>query len=169
MKLTLDRVCLTTSDFCLKCINKIKAGTASDYDVKIGKILIKASRQNKSLRDITIERIVPTPSAIYIIVKAGDSAKFNQAGHIIQNQLSDAVGNNVNIVEKGKNVKRFIEEIMNPLSVASMNFVYIPPNGDKEMKIGFSENLRNKIRIPAPELSGILDALYGVKAHYQFN
>ena len=168
MKLTLDRMCLSTNDLCLKCLTKLKSGEVSNCDIQLGRVIIKASKRYKILKDITMEKVVLTNKAAYLIVKQGDKHKFDKAGYVFKNQLSDTIGTNIIILEKLKNVLSFIKKLLEPIIPHSTSTIFLPPDGKKAIKIAISKSEKEKIQFSAIELSKLLQGLYGTDAHYVF-
>ena len=169
MKLTLDRICLSTNDLCLRCSKKLKNREVTKLDIEVGKIIIQAAKQHKFLNSISLEKIISTKNAVYLLVKQGDKEKLERAGYVFMNMLSDTVGTEVVFIEKVKNVRKFIEGLVSPAEVVNTTTVFIPPSGDKEIKIQFRESDRNKVKISAEELTAIMTPLYGYGAHYFFS
>ena len=169
MKLTLDRICLSTNDLCLKCSKKLKNGEVTKVDIEVGKVIIQSAKQYRFLNSISLEKIITTSNAVYLLVKPGDKEKMLQAGYVFLNMLSDTVGTEVVFIEKIKNTRKFIESLIAPVEIINMTTVFIPPSGDKEIKIQLKEADRKKIKISAKELSEIMTPLYGYGAHYYFS
>jgi hypothetical protein len=162
-------MCISTNDLCLKCSKKLKEGEVSQVDIDVGRTIINASKQYKSLKDITLDRIILSNSAAYLLVSPGDKERFRSAGYIFLNELSDVLGNEIIFLEKSGNVKQFIDNLFSPIHPLSATTIYIPPNGEKELKITFNKNDKNKIKLKPTEVSLILKNIYGYGAHYSFN
>ncbi len=168
MKLTLDRMCITTNDLCLNCSKKMKNGEVSEIDVKVGKIIIHAAKQNKELNKITLSKIILTPSGAFLIVEKGDKARFDKSGFVLMNDLSDAIGNDVYIIERTKNVNRFIENMLAPVEPISISTVFIPPFGEKEIKVQLKKEDQKTVPVKQEIISGLTEELFGIKTHYAY-
>lgn len=147
----------------------MKSGEVSDIDIKVGKIIIHASKQNKELNKITLSKIIITSSGAFLIVEKGDKARFERSGFVLLNELSDAIGTDVFIIERTKKANKFIENILAPVEPVSISTIFIPPFGEKEIKVQLKKEDRKKIRIPQETLSGLTEELFGIKTHFAFS
>lgn len=168
MKLTLDRMCITTNDLCLTCAKKMKSGEVSEIDIKVGKIIIHAAKQNKELNKITLSKIILTPSGAFLIVEKGDKARFEKSGFVLMNDLSDAIGTDVFIIERANKVNKFIENMIAPIEPISISTVFIPPFGEKEIKVQLKKEDEKRLPINQETISGLTEELFGLKTHYAF-
>ncbi len=146
----------------------MKSGEASDIDIKVGKVIIHASKQNKELNKITLNKIILTPMGAFLIVNEGDKKRFDRSGFVLLNELSDAIGTDVFIIEKHKKAEKFIENLISPVEPVSISTVFIPPFGEKEIKIQIKKEDQGKLSFPQETLSNIVEELFGVKAHYSY-
>ncbi len=161
-------MCITTNDFCMNCTKKLKNKEVTKVDIAVGKIIIKVSKQFKVLNSISLEKIILTNNATYLLVKEGDKKKLEEVGFSLLNELSDAVGTDIIYLEKVKNVKKFVEEVTYPTTPVKTSTVFIPPFGEKELKVEFKKADKSKIKISQGELSSLTHDLYGLDAHYAF-
>ncbi len=146
----------------------MKNGEVSEIDVKVGKIIIHAAKQNKELNKITLSKIILTPSGAFLIVEKGDKARFDKSGFVLMNDLSDAIGNDVYIIERTKNVNRFIENMLAPVEPISISTVFIPPFGEKEIKVQLKKEDQKTVPVKQEIISGLTEELFGIKTHYAY-
>ncbi len=168
MKLTLDRMCITTNDLCLTCSKKIKTGEAGQLDIEIGKVIIHAAKQNKELNSITLNKIIVTRKGAYLIINPGDKAKFEKSGAVLMNTLSDAVGNDVFLIEMPTKVSKLVEDLISPVEPVRTSTVFIPPFGEKEIKVQIKKEDKPNLPMTQDVLSSITKELFGMNAHYAY-
>ena len=86
MKLTLDRMCISTGKLCGSCTERYNNDEIGDIDIKVGKSLLAASKSQRFLSDITLLNIVTTDESIILTLKKGDKEKIERAGdHFLDN------------------------------------------------------------------------------------
>ncbi|RMG24974.1 MAG: hypothetical protein D6732_23100 [Methanobacteriota archaeon] len=146
----------------------MKSGEVSEIDIKVGKIIIHAAKQNKELNKITLSKIILTPSGAFLIVEKGDKARFEKSGFVLMNDLSDAIGTDVFIIERANKVNKFIENMIAPIEPISISTVFIPPFGEKEIKVQLKKEDEKRLPINQETISGLTEELFGLKTHYAF-
>ena len=87
MKLTLDRMCVTSGKLCVRCQTLYDNGDIDKIDVDLGKAFLNVAKTQRFLSDITIYKIVETANRVYIVVKKGEAAKLYRAGDKLLTQL----------------------------------------------------------------------------------
>ena len=146
----------------------MKDGEISQIDIDVGEAIIKASKQHKSLNDITLERIIVNNAGAFLLVKKGDKKRFEAAGYVFLNNLSDVVGTEIHFIEKGKNKVKFIENLLSPVVPISTTTIFIPPFGEEEFKVEIRAADKKKLPLNQEQFADILESTYGVRGHYHF-
>ncbi len=168
MKLTLDKMCIQSGRLCNTCKTKMKNGEISNEDITVGKIIIAESKAVKSLNEITLIKLISTDTNVYIIMKKGSLDIMKQAGYALQDKIEDVLQKNVYYIEKTRNKKQFLENILHPVVPISNSEVLLPPDGDKKMKIQIKRSDKNKIPIDVDELSLITQYLFNMPCFFSY-
>lgn len=146
----------------------MKDGEISQVDIDVGEAIIRASKQHKSLNEISLERIILNNAGAFFLVKKGDKKRFEDAGYVFLNQLSDIIGTEIHFIEKAKNKIKFIENLLAPVVPISTTEIFIPPFGDREVKVKISTADKRKLPLDQEQFAEILESTYGLRGHYQF-
>ena len=141
-------------------MEKVEGGEISDTDVRVSGTLLKLSGRIKSLRDITIERVVESPNLVVIICGKGDAAKMIGRDGLTAKKLEKELGKPVKIVEGTSDARKFITELLEPVAVKSVNILYRPRGEILRALIGRGPGPR----IRAGDLSQVVMALFGKDA-----
>jgi len=167
MKLTLDRLCITSKRLCNNCQKKLDNGKVSELDIEISNILLNSAKSQKYLNSISVTNIIETSNTIYIIVKAGDLKPLLRAGNHLDKQLKTYKNKNYTFVEGTKNTKKLVEHLLSPIIPISTSTVMLPPDGDKELKVQVKKGDKSSL-LPSLELSQVTRAILGMYAHYTY-
>lgn len=168
MKLTLDSFCLKSGKLCKTCQKKMDSGEISQLDIEFGNLLLNAGKTNKFLADITLNRIIQTDKAYYLLMGKGNVEKIKRALPSMKAKIKDITNLPIYYLEKTKDKKKILENLFDPIVPLSHSVVMIPPEGDKELKIKFKLRDKAELGIDAEELSLITKDLFGMGAHYSF-
>lgn len=136
MKAPICDVCLNSDLLCKACKGNLDRGIITKADINVSRLIYKVSQKVKSLKDITIRKVIETRNVIIIICKPGDAAKIiGKSGVVIKN-LSKNIGKIARVVEETNNYRSFLQGLIYPVPILGINILYTP---DKEVL---------KIRIP---------------------
>jgi hypothetical protein len=168
VKLTLDRMCITSGKLCNTCEERFDKGEISQIDIDVGNTLLNIAKSQRFLSDITVLRIIETSKSIYIITKKGDAIKLEQAGEHLENQLLRIKNKKFTYFDKTKNAKKLLSDLLTPVIPVGNSTVILPPDGDKELKVQIKKSDKEKLNIQSDELSRITSALLGMNCHYSY-
>jgi hypothetical protein len=145
------------------------SGEISQIDIEFGNLLIDAGKLNKFLANITLNRVIQTDKAYYLLTGKGDVEKIKRAMPSMKSKIRAITNLPIYYLEKSKNKKKVLEDLFDPIVPLSHSVIMIPPEGDKELKIKFKRVDKDELKIDAEELSIITQDLFGMRAHYSFN
>ncbi|MHA2501968.1 MAG: hypothetical protein ACXAE3_03790 [Candidatus Kariarchaeaceae archaeon] len=167
MKLTLDRLCITSKRLCNNCNKKLERGIVSEVDIEIGNILLNAAKSQKNLNNLSVTNIIETSGSIYIILQSGNLGIISNSKDHLLSQLAKYSDKQVTFLEKTKNTKKLIEDLLSPIIPVSTSTVMLPPDGEKELKVQVKQDDKSKI-LSSMELSQVTRAILGMYAHYTY-
>jgi transcription antitermination factor NusA-like protein len=124
MKTPICDICLRSSILCSACESKVKNGEISEADVRVSRALFYASEKFKSLRGITIKKVLETENNILLIPEKGDASKIIGRGGLVAKELTKTLGKNFRVIEETSDKREFIEKMIFPAKVTAMNVLY---------------------------------------------
>jgi transcription antitermination factor NusA-like protein len=134
VKTILDAFCIKSGILCRKCQEKIEKGQISDLDLKIIRLLSDLEKNNQALQDLTYHKAVEVDGNIAILVNRRDMGKILGGGARTVHAISDSLGKRVKILGQGGDERQFLEDLLSPLAILTLNTVWIP-DGTTETKV----------------------------------
>ena len=168
MKLTLDRLCISSRRICPQCQAKIDNGVAGQIDIEIGNILLNVAKSQKYLSKLSLTNIIETKKTIYLVVKKGDVERLKHAGDHLEKQLKEYKDKNYVFIEKTKSAKKLLDDLLAPIVPVATSTIMLPPDGDKELKVQIKEKEKDQVKLSSTELSQVTRAILGLYAHYSY-
>ena len=168
MKLTLDRLCISSRRLCPQCKKKVESGEAGDIDIEIGNILLNVAKSQKYLSNLSLSNIIETKHTIYLVVKSNDVGQLIRAGDHLLDQLKEYKDKDYVYIEKTKSAKKLLEDLLSPIVPVGTSTIMLPPDGEKELKVKIKASEKDKIEISSVELSQVTRAVLGLYAHYAY-
>lgn len=124
MKLPLCNVCVTSGILCNACQAKLDSGEMTDEDIKIARVLKKEFADEKNVKNAEIKRIVSTKSLVLIVCSKDSGPALIGKGGTIVKRLGQELGKNVRVVEESDDMRTFLQNIIFPVPVISLNVLY---------------------------------------------
>jgi transcription antitermination factor NusA-like protein len=134
VKTILDAFCIKSGILCRKCQEKIEKGQITDLDLKIIRLLSDLEKENPALQDVTYHKAVEADGNLAILVDRRDMSKMLAGGAKIVHIISDSLGKTVKILGFGGDDRKFLEDLFSPLSILTLNTIWIP-DGSTETKV----------------------------------
>lgn len=126
--------CLMSGMLCSKCQSKLDSGEITALDLKIGRMLLSIEKDYPILQDVTFYGAVNADNTLALIVGKGDVARMLSYGGKIVKEISRLTGKNIRILEHGVDVRKFLEDLFAPLSVVTINKIWLP-DGTVETRV----------------------------------
>lgn len=168
MKLTLDRLCISSRKICPNCQKKIDRGKAGQIDIEIGNILLNVAKSQKYLSTLTLSNIIETKHTIYLVVGKDQVKMLRRAGDHLFKKLKEYKNKDYVYIEKTKNPNKLVQDLLAPVDPVGTSTVMLPPDGEKELKVKIKKSDKDKIDISTMELSQVTHAILGLYAHYSY-
>jgi len=126
VKTVLCSFCLKSGILCQKCSARVKSGEISEQDLKIARLLLSLEEKYPSLQNVSFNRAVEAGKTLALIVGAGDVPRLLGYGGKIVKTIGEETGRNVRILENGVNDRKFLEDLFAPLSILTINTIWLP-------------------------------------------
>jgi transcription antitermination factor NusA-like protein len=134
MKTQLCNFCLRSGILCSKCDSKVKSGRISDSYLKIAKQLLSLEEKYPPLQGITFHDAVEANGILALIVGGGDVSRLLGYGGKIVRAIGQETGRRIRILEKGVEDRKFLEDLFAPLSIVTINTIWLP-DGTTETRV----------------------------------
>jgi len=118
--------CLKSGILCPKCQAKLRLGEISNTDLEIGRLLLSLESVYPSLQDVNFHKAVETDGVLALIVGKGDVAKLLSHGGKILRIIGEKMGKTVRVLENGVDDRKFLEDLFAPLSIITINTIWLP-------------------------------------------
>lgn len=126
--------CVKSGILCPRCQEKLEKGRITQLDLKVIQLLSDLERKHPILQDVTFHRAFEVGETLVIMVDRRDIGKIvGQEGNLVRT-LSELVGGKrIKVMGYGGDDRRFLEELLSPLSILTINTVWLP-DGSTETK-----------------------------------
>ena len=126
MKTVLCSFCLKSGILCQKCSARLESGEISELDLKIARLLLSLEEKYPPLQNVYFHRAVEAGKTLAVIVGSGDVHRLLGYGGRIIKALNEETGKNIRILEDGVNERKFLEDLFAPLSIMTINTIWLP-------------------------------------------
>lgn len=134
MKTILCSFCLKSGVLCQKCLGKLKSGEVSNLDLKIARLLLSLEDKYPSLQNVYFHKAVDVGKTLAIIVGPGDVSRLLSYGGKIIKALGEETGKKIRVLEYGVDDRKFLEDLFAPLSIVTINTIWLP-DGTTETRV----------------------------------
>ena len=160
MKTNICSFCLKSGILCRNCQEKLRTGEVTKLDIEVGRNLLDLEEKNPSLQKISFYRAYESNGVLALVVGQGGLSTFlNQGGKILR-ELEKSFHKRIRVVERGGDLRTFLESLFMPAEIVSINKIWIP-DGTTETRVILSGSRRklpidqNSIKKLAREIEGI--------------
>jgi transcription antitermination factor NusA-like protein len=167
VKTILDAFCVKSGTFCRKCQEKIEKGQITDLDLKIIRLLTELEKQNPALQDVTYQKAVEAENSVVILLDKRDMGKVLSDGAKTVHAISDSLGKKVKILSYGGDDRQFLEDLLNPLSILTLNTIWIP-DGTTETKVILSGREPRRMPVDLEVAKGLAKQLRNMSLRIEF-
>ena len=157
MKTPICGVCLNSDMLCRACKLKLDSGLVTESEIKVSKIFNNFSNKFKTLRDVTIKRVIEGENIMVVICERGNGPKIVGKNGVIIKKISDFMGKSLRVVEETTDVKEFVQNLIYPVPVLALNVIYRPES--EVLKIVIPGGM--KIPISRKSLNEIMKQAFG--------
>jgi len=134
VKTELCSFCVKSGILCQRCQEKLKRGRISQLDLKVIQLLTELEKSYPVLQEVHFHKAAEVGETLAIMVDRRDIGKIVGAeGKIIRAISEQAGGKKTKVLGYGGDDRQFLEELFSPLSILTINTIWLP-DGSTETK-----------------------------------
>jgi len=167
VKTILDAFCVKSGILCRRCEEKVEKGQVTELDLKVIQRIVELEKDNPVLQDVTYHRTVEADGVMAVLVDKKDMPKLLGGGAKIVKDLGDTFGKRVKLISYGGDDREFLEDLFNPLSILTINTVWIP-DGTQETKVILTGREPRRMPVDLEKVRKIAQELKGMTLRVEF-
>jgi transcription antitermination factor NusA-like protein len=167
VKTILDAFCVKSGILCRRCEEKVEKGQVTALDLKVIQRIVELEKDNPVLQDVTYHRAVEADGVMAILVDKKDMPKLLGGGAKIVKDLGDTFGKRVKLISYGGDDREFLEDLFSPLSILTINTVWIP-DGTQETKVILTGREPRRMPVDLEKVRKIAEELKGMTLRVEF-
>jgi transcription antitermination factor NusA-like protein len=126
VKTVLCSFCLKSGILCQKCSARVKSGEISEQDLKVARLLLSLEEKYPSLQNVHFHKTIDAGKTLAVLVGSGDVPRLLGYGGKIIKALGEETGKSVRVLEYGVDERKFLEDLFAPLSIVTINTIWLP-------------------------------------------
>jgi len=150
-----------TGILCSKCESKLKSGHLTEGDIEASIILTKLAEKNNTIDKFTLTGAYKLDEGLIMVLPSSDISIIRSDENIM-NKIKEEVKENIWIIETGATERRFIENLVYPVKIDSINLVWLP-DGNKLTKIVISEKKNKNKIVEEVKIKGIASKIKNIE------
>ena len=167
VKTILDTFCVKSGILCRRCEEKLEKGLITELDLKVIKKIVEIEKDHPVLQDVTYHRSVEAEDMIAILVDKKDLPRLLGGGAKVVKELGESFGKRVKLISFGGDDRAFLEDLFSPLSIFTINTVWIP-DGSTETKVILTGRRPWKMPIDLDMVQKIAKDMRGMTLRIEF-
>jgi transcription antitermination factor NusA-like protein len=167
VKTILDAFCVKSGILCRRCEEKVQKGLITQLDLKVIQRIVELEKDYPVLQDVTYHRSVEAVDMMAILVDKKDLPRLLGGGAKVVKELSESFGKRVKLISFGGDDRAFLEDLFSPLSIFTINTVWIP-DGSTETKVILSGRKPRNMPVDLEMVQTIAKDLRGMTLRVQF-
>jgi transcription antitermination factor NusA-like protein len=167
VKTILDAFCVKSGILCRRCEEKVEKGQVTELDLKVIQRIVELEKDNPILQDVTYHRAVEADGVMAVLVDKKDMPKLLGGGAKIVKDLGDTFGKRVKLISYGGDDREFLEDLFSPLSILTINTVWIP-DGTQETKVILTGREPRRMPVDLEKVRKIAEELKGMTLRLEF-
>lgn len=167
VKTILDAFCVKSGILCRRCEEKLEKGQVSELDLKVIQKMVEMEKQNPVLEDVTYHRSIEADDMMAVLVDKKDMPKLLGGGAKVVKDLADTFGKRVKLISYGGDDREFLEDLFSPLSILTINTVWIP-DGSTETKVILTGRQPRRMPVDLDKVRKIAHELKGMTLRVEF-
>ncbi len=167
VKTILDAFCVKSGILCRRCEEKVEKGLVTQLDLKVIQRMVELEKDNPVLQDVTYHRSVEADGVMAVLVDKKDMPKLLGGGAKIVRDLGETFGKRVKLISYGGDDREFLEDLFNPMSILTINTVWIP-DGSTETKVILTGRRPRNMPVDLEKVRKIAEELKGMTLRVEF-
>jgi len=152
---------------CRRCEEKVEKGLVTELDLKVIQRIVELEKDNPVLQDVTYHRSVEADGVMAVLVDKKDMPKLLGGGAKIVKDLGETFGKRVKLISYGGDNRDFLEDLFSPLSILTINTVWIP-DGTQETKVILTGREPRRMPVDLEKVRKIAQELKGMTLRVEF-
>ena len=166
MKLPICVIDAQTNTLCRKCKQLHREGKISDIDIELSKILIDVAKSNKDLKNVSFYSSFELENVVIIVTKKQDVPILSMPD--VLDRIKQFTHKEIRFLERTKDPKTLVENLLHPIPVISVTTLYIPPFSDKEYKIEIEKQYKDTLPIPEEVVVQTVSSVLDTEAYIEY-
>ena len=167
VKTILDAFCVKSGILCRRCEEKLEKGQITELDLKVIQRMVELEKEHPILQDVTYHRSVEADGMMAVLVDRRDVPKLLGGGAKIVKDLGETFGKRVKLISYGGDDREFLEDLFSPLSILTINTIWIP-DGSTETKVILTGRQPRKMPIDLDTVKMVAHELKGMTLRIEF-
>jgi transcription antitermination factor NusA-like protein len=151
---------------CRMCEAKLKSGSITQDDVEAATKLIGLADRNQEINKFTLIRGTRVHGD-FVLVFRGSDVSVLRGNEELASKIEKQIGQKVWFIETEASDRRFIESLLHPLKVLSVNFFWIP-EANKLTKVIIADDGKNT-SVNIDKVQKIAKAIRNIELLVEFN
>ena len=151
---------------CRKCEAKLKSGNITQDDVEAATKLIGLADRNQEINKFTLIRGTRIHGD-FVLVFRGSDVSVLRGNEELASKIEKQIGQKVWFIETEASDRRFIESLLHPLKVLSVNFFWLP-EANKLTKVIIADDGKNT-SVNIDKVQKIAKAIRNIELLVEFN
>lgn len=157
---------LKSGILCPRCEEKVRRGLYDDFDIKVMKLLLELDKELPKIGRMGFVKAVDSEDTAFIVLKEDSLKNIDlETLHALRKRLRERLGKNVRLVEDDRNVSRFVEKLVAPARVVTINKIWLP-DGSEEMRVILDSE--RSLKTPASSVIEVVRRVKGVSLRIDF-
>ncbi len=167
VKTVLDSFCVKSGILCRRCEEKLERGEVTELDLKVIQKIVELEKQNPVLEDVTYHKSVEADDMLAVLVDKKDLPRLLGGGARVVKDLAETFGKRVKLISFGGDDRAFLEDLLSPLSILTINTVWIP-DGSTETKAILTGRRPRYMPVDIDKVQKIARELKGMTLRVEF-
>jgi transcription antitermination factor NusA-like protein len=167
VKTILDAFCVKSGILCRRCEEKLAKGQITELDLKVIQKMVELEKANPVLEDVTYHRAVEADDLMAILVDKKDLPRLLGGGAKVVRDLGETFGKRVKLISYGGDDREFLEDLFSPLSILTINTIWIP-DGSTETKVILTGRQPRNMPVDPETVRKIAEDVRGMTLRIEF-
>jgi len=167
VKTILDAFCVKSGILCRRCEEKLEKGQVTELDLKVIRRMVELEKEHPVLQEVTYHRSVDADGMMAVLVDRRDIPRLLGGGAKVVKDLGDTFGKRVKLISYGGDDREFLEDLFSPLSILTINTIWIP-DGSTETKVILTGRQPRKMPVDLDKVKTIAKELKGMSLRIEF-
>jgi len=167
VKTILDAFCVKSGILCRRCEEKLEKGQITELDLKVIQRMVELEKEHPVLAEVTYHRSVEADGMMAVLVDRRDLPRLLGGGAKVIKDLGDTFGKRVKLISYGGDDREFLEDLFSPLSILTINTIWIP-DGSTETKVILTGRQPRKMPVDLDVVRSIAKDLKGMTLRVEF-